>query len=438
MKAETPPVCARALPVRLALACLLAALGAPLHAQPPPDAVTGAGASPSDGGGMPEMAGLLGPYVLTREGSGTGWQPDSTPMLGVHRMSGPWLGMVHGFINLIYDSQGGPRGATQTFSTSLLMLMARRELSNGALGLRLMLSTDPAMGKSGYPLLFQTGETADGRTPLIDRQHPHDLLMEAAGSYSFDLSPHSSLFVYAGLPGEPALGPNAFMHRFSGMDNPEAPLTHHWLDSTHISWGVVTGGYTWEDWKLEASAFNGREPNENRYDIEVRPLDSWSARVSYNPGPDWSLQGSYGYLASPEQLEPNVSVRRSTASASYNAPFGVSWQTTFAWGHNAPSSGEASNAWLLESEARLTPWHTVFARLERVGKDELFLPESALFGRTFIINKLTVGYIHDFVHWAALSLGLGGLISTYSYPAELNTSYGYRPTSFMVFARARL
>ena len=228
------------------------------------------------------------------------------------------------------------------------------------------------------------------------------------------------------------------MHRLSGMDNPEAPLGHHWLDSTHVSWGVVTGGYTWEDLKLEASAFNGREPDQNRYDIEVRPRDSWSARVSYNPAPDWSLQGSYGDLASPEQLEPNVSVRRSTASASYNAPLGLSWQTTFAWGHNAPSSGQASNAWLLESESRLRPSHTVFTRLERVGKDELFLPDSALFGRTFIVNKLTVGYIRDFVHWDALSLGLGGLISTYSYPVELNASYAYRPTSFMVFVRARL
>jgi hypothetical protein len=387
---------------------------------------------------MTGMAGLYGPYELTREGSGTAWQPDSTPMSGLHGARGAWMGMVHGFVNLIYDDQGGARGDTQTFSSSMLMLVARRELANGALGLRFMVSGDPAMGKEGYPLLFQTGETADGRTPLIDRQHPHDLLMEAAASYSVNLSASGSAFLYVGLPGEPALGPNAYMHRLSGMDNPEAPLTHHWMDSTHISWGVVTGGLTWADLKLEASAFNGREPDENRYNIEVRPLDSWAARVSYNPGPAWALQASYGYLASPEQLEPNVSVRRTTASASYNAPLALAWQTTLAWGRNEPSSGPPSNGWLLESQVRLTPMHTVFARLERVGKDELFLPGTALFGRTFIVNKLSVGYICDFVHWDALNLGLGGLISTYSYPAELNASYGYRPTSFMVFVRARL
>ena len=282
------------------------------------------------------------------------------------------------------------------------------------------------------------GETANGRDPLIDRQHPHDLLMEVAATYSLNLSPQCSLFVYAGLPGAPALGPNAFMHRLSGMDDPEAPLSHHWLDSTHISWGVVTGGYTWKQLRLEASVFNGREPDQDRYDIEVRSLDSYAARVSYNPTRDWSLQGSFGRLASPEQLKPRVSVRRSTASASYNAPLAQWWQTTFAWGRNAPSAGPASDAWLLESALKITGAHTWFSRLERVAKDELFLPGAALNGRSFTINKLSLGYIRDFAHLGALDLGLGGLISTYRYPSTLNAAYGSRPTSFMVFVRARL
>jgi hypothetical protein len=346
--------------------------------------------------------------------------------------------MVHGQADLIYDDQGGPRGATQSFSTSMLMFMARRELGDGAFGLRVMASTDPLMGKSGYPLLFQTGETANGRDPLIDRQHPHDLLMEATAAYSLNLSPDSSLFVYAGLPGEPALGPNAFMHRRSGMDNPEAPLSHHWLDSTHISWGVVTGGYTWKALRLEASAFNGREPDQARYNIEVRSLDSYAARASYNPTRDWSLQGSFGRLASPEQLQPGVSIRRSTASASYNAPLALWWQTTLAWGRNAPSAGQASDAWLLESALKLAGAHTLFGRLERVAKDELFLPGAALYGHSFTINKLSLGYIRDLAHLGALDLGLGGLISTYSYPSTLNAAYGSGPTSFMVFVRARL
>ena len=409
----------------LALMLLIASCALAQEAPPAADAAMG-------------MAGLRGPYDFTRDGSGTSWHPDSTPMDGLHTMSGAWMGMVHGFVDGIYDDQGGPRGATQSFSTSMLMLMAQRPLADGSLGLRLMVSGDPLMGKEGYPLLFQTGETADGRAPLIDRQHPHDLLMEASVSYSRDLSARGSVFVYAGLPGEPALGPEAFMHRLSGMDNPEAPLTHHWLDSTHVAWGVVTGGCTYADVKLEASAFNGREPDQFHYNIEVRPLDSYAARLTYNPTHDWSLQTSFGRLASPEELEPQVSVRRTTASASYNAPLAVWWQTTLAWGRNDPSAGPASNAWLLESAARVAAAHTVFARLERVGKDELFLPGTPLYGRTFTVNSLTVGYIYDFLRLEPLRVGVGGLVSGYSYPSELDAAYGSGPVSFMVFVRARL
>jgi hypothetical protein len=387
---------------------------------------------------MADMVGLYGPYAMTREGSGTSWRPDSTPMQGLMSMRGAWTGMIHGFVDAIYDDQGGPRGATQSFSTSMLMLMARRELADGAFGLRLMLSGDPLMGKSGYPLLFQTGETADGKTPLIDRQHPHDLLMEAAATYSHELGKDSSVFLYVGLPGEPALGPEAFMHRLSGMDNPEAPLAHHWLDSTHVSWGVVTGGYTVAGVKLEASAFNGHEPDQYHYNIETHSLDSYSARATVNPTAQLSMQASFGRLASPEQLEPGVNVRRSTASVTYNAPLGRWWQTTLAVGHNSPSSGSASTAWLMESALRFGAPHTLFARLERVGKDELFVPGEPLYGQTFTIDKLSVGYIYDFLSYDALNLGLGGLVSAYSFPGALNSSYGSHPTSFMVFVRARL
>jgi hypothetical protein len=414
------PAAARALPLALAPAWLCA------------QQANDAAAAPM------AMQGLYGSYPLTREGSGTSWEPDSTPMQGAHQMYGQWMTMEHGFINGIYDDQGGPRGDTQTFSTSMLMLMARRELSDGAFGARVMISGDPLMGDSGYPLLFQTGETANGVDPLIDRQHPHDLLMEAALTYSHDFAPGTSAFVYAGLPGEPALGPNAFMHRLSAMDNPEAPLSHHWLDSTHVSWGVLTGGYVVGNFKLEASAFNGREPDQNRYNIEIRPLDSYSVRAAYNPSAQWSLQGSFGRLASPEQLEPAVSMQRSTASVSYNAPIARWWQTTFAFGHNAPSQGNASDAWLLESAAAVTPALTLFARYEHVAKDELFVPGQSLYGRSFTIQKVSVGYVYDFAHLAGIRLGLGALLSGYDFPSSLNATYSARPTSFMVFVRARL
>ena len=197
-------------------------------------------------------------------------------------------------------SSGRTARGDKTFLNGMFMGMAQRPLGEGTFGLRAMLAPDPFMGANGYPLIFATGETADGRTHLIDRQHPHDLFMELATTYSYAFNKNSSVYVYAGLPGEPALGPSAFMHRTSGMDIPEAPITHHWLDSTHITFGVLTAGVVLDTWKLEASAFKGREPDQYRYDIEAPKLDSYSARISWNPIRELSLQVSWGHLKSPE------------------------------------------------------------------------------------------------------------------------------------------
>src|SRR5262249_31308239 len=189
------------------------------------------------------VPGRLGPYPASRESSGTSWQPQSTPMSGVHFMKGRWMLMVHAAVDAVYDHQGGPRGDDAVYGPTMGMLMAQRSLGSGTLGLRAMLSLDPAtVGHDGYPLLFQTGETADGQTPLIARKHPHALSRELPASYSIPVAREGAVFLYFGMPGEPALGPPTFMHRFSGMPLPEAPLTHHWLDSTHITFGVATAG----------------------------------------------------------------------------------------------------------------------------------------------------------------------------------------------------
>ena len=185
-----------------------------------------------------------------------------------------------------------------------------------------MLSPDPFMGADGYPLLLATGETANGRTPLIDRQHPHDLFMELSASYSYRLTDKASAFLYAGLPGEPAFGPLAFMHRLSIMDSPEAPISHHWVDSMHITEGVLTGGVTWGALKLEASGFKGREPDQHRYDIEAPSLNSVALRLSLNPTRHLALRGSWALQVSPEQLSPAVNERRWSASAIYTVPVG--------------------------------------------------------------------------------------------------------------------
>jgi hypothetical protein len=300
-----------------------------------------------------------------------------------------------------------------------------------------MVSADPLMGKRGYPLLLQTGESANG-APLVDRQHPHDLFMELSASYRHPLSEKSSLFVYAGLPGEPALGPPAFMHRFSGEDNPEAPISHHWLDSTHITFGVVTLGYVYDRLKLEGSVFRGREPDENRYDIETGSLDSASLRLSYNPTRDWALQASRGHLKSPEALHPEDDIDRTTASAIFHHAFGgASMQTTLAWGRNSPSHGETTDALLLESALRISRSHTFFARAERAQKDELFPEGDARAGERFRVGKLSVGYIYDLPRESRVRIGIGGLVSRYRIPDELSAAYG-NPTSFLLFARLKL
>ena len=384
------------------------------------------------------MPGMYGPYSMKREASGTSWQPETTPHDGLHVMAGDWMVMAHGYAVGVYDRQGGPRGAELGFSASMLMVMAQRPLWGGTLGLRSMSSLDPAMGPRGYPLLLQTGETADGTTELVDRQHPHDLFMELAASYSHPLTDDVSAFAYFGLPGEPALGPPAFMHRLSAMDDPEAPITHHWLDSTHITYGVATLGAVWKDWKLEGSAFKGREPDRYRWDIEEPDFDSFSTRLSYNPTEDWALQASYGRIVSPEGLQPGVDTGRFTASASVNHGLaGAALQTTFAFGRNRNRPGSVLDAYLLESAARFGGAHTVFGRLERVAKDELF-DAGPLAGRTFAVHKASLGYVYDFARWKHSQWGLGGVGSVHVLPREARADYGGTPASFMLFARVKL
>jgi hypothetical protein len=228
------------------------------------------------------------------------------------------------------------------------------------------------------------------------------------------------------------------MHRFSGEDNPEAPISHHWLDSTHIAYGVVTLGYVFGNLKIESSAFRGREPDENRYNIETGKLDSASVRISYNPTRDWALQLSRGRLKSPEESHPDVDIDRTTASAIYQHSFaGASWQTTFAWGRNAPNHGDTTDAFLLESAVQMGHTHTFFARAERTDKNELFTAGDPLADRTFRVGKLTLGYIYDFPSDGHYKIGVGGLVSGYSLPRQLEPSYG-NPTSFMLFARVKL
>jgi hypothetical protein len=389
------------------------------------------------------MQGFYGSYSMTRESSGTSWQPEITPMEGLHFMSETdpnSYSMLHGFINLVYDHQGGPRGGNKIFSSSMLMWMGHKSVDENIFGLRAMVSADPLMGKRGYPLLFQVGESADGKTELVDWQHPHDAFMELAATYSRIFSDQSSLFVYAALPGEPALGPAAFMHRYSGEEIPEAPLTHHKLDATHVSFGVITLGYIYHNIKLEGSLFNGREPDQFRWNIEKPRLNSRTIRLSYNPIPALAFQISTAHLKSPEQLSPNVNVNRTTASVMYDYAVNSSnhWQTTLAWGKNRYRPGNTLDGYLLESTLHLNKKNSVFGRLERLQVNDLFSEENPLHDTIFKINKLSIGYLHEIHQFDRTKLGIGGLISFYKYPADLKPFYGDFPLSYMLFIRMRL
>ena len=390
-----------------------------------------------DHAGHSAMTAVLGRYPMTREASGTAWQPDTSEHAGLMRQAGGWTLMGHGVLNLVGDHQSSRRGDDKAFVSGMVMGMAQRPIGNGTLQFRAMVSPDPLMGKSGYPLLLASGETANGRDRLIDRQHPHDFFMELSGSLSQNFSPTGSVFLYAGLPGEPAFGPPAFMHREAILDSPEAPITHHWLDSTHISFGVVTGGFVLDRVKLEVSRFNGREPDQRRWNIETGPLDSTAVRVSWNPTPELALQGSWGKFIDPEQLEPGVDQKRWSASALYARELGTDFKfaATLAWGRKS-AEHHSDDAFALEASLKHRGW-TLFGRGELAENREL--TEGDVHGPAYQVGKVSLGTVRDFSIADHLSLGIGGLFAVNFVPNGLAPFYGERhPTGTMGFLRLKV
>lgn len=370
------------------------------------------------------------------EGSGTARNPGNDgAMRGSHFMAGDWMLMLHGYAWGVYTDQGGPRGENEAFVTSMAMLSAARDYGGARLQLRSMMSLEPAMGAKGYPNLFATGETAAGRIQLTDRQHPHDLFMELSARLDVDAGP-GSVFVYGGPVAEPAIGPSAFMHRTSATYQPLSPITHHWFDSTHISYGVVTVGYAASRWQLEASAFRGREPDQFRWNIERPSLDSWSVRATWTPSPAWAVQVSHGRLKSPEQLEPDRDEARTTASVQY-ARHGVSALLAFSNKHLLP--GRTLTAWLAEANWDIDRHHTLFARAEDVANDELFPDRTdPLHDRKFRVGKLEGGYAYRLPFVGPFDLALGGSVGVFAKPAALDAAYGKMPVSFSLFAKVSL
>ena len=370
------------------------------------------------------------------EGSGTAWQPASVIAPEWMWMSGGWQWMAHGVIFADYNQQGGPRGEGKAESVNWGMLMEQHRLGAGTILFRQMFSAESLTSPHpGFPELFQTGETYHGEA-LVDHQHPHNVFAELSLFYTLPLAKWLSWEFYGGPSAEPALGPVTFIHRASASELPLAPLSHHLQDSTHTSFGVVTAGFVIDRVKLEASAFNGHEPNEERWSIQLGALDSWSGRVFVAPTNNWTAQYSIGRLEHPEALEPGNQIRQ-TASIEYNrAIAGGNWATTFIWGrvHKFPIDTNL-NSYLLESTLNFWRRNYAFSRLELVDKDELF-PQAPVHP-AYRIGAYTFGGERDLVQNRAWQLGLGADVTFYSKPAVLDASYGNNPVSFQIFLRMR-
>ncbi len=386
---------------------------------------------------------------MSRNGSATSWQPDATPMYMWMQHRGPWMLMYHGGAYARYTGQNfshrdGRGRAHAVDGPNWGMAMAQRTVGErGLLNLSLMVTLDALTEtRGGYPLLFQTGESYQGR-PLIDRQHPHDLVSGLSVGYTHALSPGVDVSLYLGYPGEPAIGPVAFMHRLAAMPNPDAPLSHHWTDATHITFGAATLGVRYQQFKLEGSNFTGREPDEHRYDFDRVRADSWAGRLSWNPTRALALQVSHAFIKSPEDLSPNENVHRTTASVLHSRDLGGARHylaSALVWGMNKYQGPHPEHAVLAETNLTLGR-PTFYGRYEFVQKDagELGLEGRGLGGETAVFNvhALTLGASYRLTadDFRGPEVHVGGQLTGYAPAGALRPLYGRVPLSASVYVR---
>ncbi len=352
-----------------------------------------------------------------------------------------WQLMYDGLLSVMLNRQGGPRGGTDFKAPNWWMGMLTHRLGHGTLTFTGMASLEPAtVGKCGYREIFQAGETCNGQ-PLVDRQHPHDLTMQLAGAWHVPVTKHARLTIAGGPVGEPALGPVAFMHRPSAAENPVAPLSHHTFDSTHIAMGVITAAVDRGPVIVEASLFNGREPDDNRWNLLDRgPLDSWSARVWIRPSSNWLLQVSSGVLKDPEALEPG-NVRRTTTSVEWFRERDDGFTAvTAAYGRN-DKAHDSSNAFFVEATRRFGA-NAIYTRFETVQVETNLLvfdrvPAGPGGIAVAFVVAWTLGDVRDFWKPAGAQVGVGADVTAYGVPEVLQATHGSHPFSLHLFLRVR-
>ncbi len=370
-------------------------------------------------------------YPSVQAGSGTSWIPASTPLYMYYLQNGKSHLMVHGNVLARYSHQPGPRGATTFDGPNWLMGMYELEPGlHDYIEARAMISLDRLTeGGAGYPLLLQTGESWNG-IPLVDRQHPHDFVSELSVSSVHEFSDVATGKIYIGYPGEPALGPAAFMHRTSAMMMPDAPIGHHWQDATHITFGVVTAAMIYKNFKLDASLFNGSEPDENRYNFDRFQLNSVSGRLSWNPTDETATQVSIGKIRNPEGDGQDMT--RATASFMLTKDYKKLgwWASSIIWGQNTIASGTLESL-LLESTWNRDEY-SVYTRMEYVQKLYSELGVRNLADAWAPVGAITLGYAHSILTTMNTDLDLGVQSTLSIVPA--NIGYGTTPPiAFEVF-----
>ena len=383
--------------------------------------------------------------IVDHGSAGTGAEPNSTPVPMVMTARGAWALMFHANVFVLDEQQSGARGGDKFFSTNWFMGMAQRKAGPGTFTGRAMLSFEPAtVSARRYPLLFQQGETAFGR-PIEDGQHPHDFVMELAGLYDLRVGEKSLISFYFAPVGDPSIGPTSYPHRASAAENPVGSLGHHQEDSTHIANDVLTVGLTHGIFRIEASGFHGREPDEARWNIDSGKMDSWSARLTVQPGQNWSGQVSYARIASPEALFPAEDQARVTASVMYNRRIREgNWASTIVWGRTRAIQDDAIfNSYLGESTLRFRTRNAIWTRMENVDRsNELLVGETVLpanfqekaAGR---VQAYTFGYDRDFDVVPHLASAIGVQLTIYGVASTLQPIYGAHPRGFVVFVRLR-
>jgi hypothetical protein len=384
---------------------------------------------------------------LMEQASGTSMNPKSWTMPMIGARTGSWNWMFMGQAYLVDTQQSGPRGGDKLYAPNWFMIASEHAVGKGSFLFQFMGSLDPATVTSRrYPLLFQTGETAFGK-PLVDAQHPHDLIMGLGIHYARPLSEKTLFQLYFAPVGDPALGPVAFPHRASAAELPQATLGHHWQDSSHIANEVITAGISHGVFRLEASGFHGQEPNENRWNIDHGAIDSWSSRLSVSPSKNWTGQVSIGRLRHPEPLEGGDIVR-STASLHYTRPLagGGAWSSSFIWGRNHKTdAGRNTNSYTVESVVPLGRRNFITGRAELVDKDELFATQPEIkerlertAGDSFRIGAYTVGYTRNVEMLRFVETGVGGNFTLYTLSAAVQPYYGSHPLGANFYIRFRL